>query len=197
MRKILLVLGERLSGKTSVCKNLFSRLNNLSLRPYALVEENERDGAGIPVKLFLHELNSGAISPLGARTSRREGGPPASPEGRYGPFEFLEKAFDEAGDRLQSAWRGGFSPIILDEVGPLEIPALAGFWKWLAWALSRENYLLVVSMRPGLADSFLDLVDSSIPDAGNIETRSFSLAGLNQEKMLQALSKEILLHCHG
>ena len=187
MKKILFVLGDKLSGKTSVCKSLFSRLTDLSLKPYALVEENERDEAGIPVKLFLHELNSGAISPLGARTS----------QGKYGPFEFREKAFDEAEGRLRSAWHEGFSPIILDEVGPLEIPALAGFWKWLAWALSQENYLLVVSMRPGLIGTFLDLVDSSVPDAGNIEIRSFSLAELNQEKMLRALSKEILLHCHG
>ena len=197
MRKILLVLGDMLSGKTSLCKNLFTHLTDLSLKPYALVEENERDEAGIPVKLFLHELNSGAISPLGTRTARGSGSPPTSPKEKYGPFEFREKAFEEAGDRLQSAWREGFSPIILDEVGPLEIPARAGFWQWLVWVLSREDCLLVVSMRPGLAGAFLDLVDSTIPDAGNIGIRGFSLARQNREKTLRALSDEILLHCHG
>lgn len=203
MRKIVFILGDMLSGKTSTCKSLYSRLNDLSMKPYALVEESERNNAGIPMKLSLHELNSGRIFLLGTRDPPDElaredpGEPPLAPsKENYGPFKFSAEVFEEAEYRLESAWHDGFCPIILDEVGPLEVLVQAGFWKWLALALSREHCFLVVTMRPGLIGIFMDLMNANIPDARKIAARSFSLVALNPEKMLEALSKEILRHCH-
>jgi len=204
MRKILFILGDMRSGKTSTCKSLFSRLTDLSLKPYALVEENERDDAGIPVKLFLHELNSGRISLLGTRDPPGED-PRENPADQslapakegYGPFDFSAEAFGEAVYGLEAAWCDGFSPIILDEVGPLEVLGHAGFREWLLRALSREHCFLVISMRPGLVGAFMDLMDANIPDARDIDAGSFSLEELDPEKMLDALSKVILRHCHG
>ena len=217
MRKILLVLGDMLSGKTSLCKSLFSRLTALSLKPYAIVEENERDDLGIPVKLFLHELNTGKISLLGTREASRHQAPTeaskytkstlpkslqasspliACARENYGPFKFSAEVFVEAASRLTSAWNDGFSPIILDEVGPLELLERAGFREWLIWALSQKDCFLVISMRPGLKSSFMDLIDANTLDAQGLAIKSFSFAELNDEKMLEALSKEILRHCH-
>jgi len=189
MRKIWLIIGDMRSGKTSLCKSLYLRLNDLSLKPYALVEENERDDRGIPTRLILHELTSGRKALLGTRK--------ASAQEKYDPFQFSREAFKEAAIGLTSALHDGFSPVILDEVGPLEVLRHDGFWNWLLWALGQKNCLLVISIRPGLENAFIELVRSVFLGTSSIDIKSFSLAELDAKKMLAGLSKEILQYCLG
>jgi hypothetical protein len=184
MRKIWLIIGDRLSGKTSLCKSLYTRFIDLSLKPYAIVEENERDDRGIPIRLILHELTTGQKTMLGTRM--------ASTQEDYGPFSFAEGAFGEAAQGLTTALRDGFSPIILDEVGPLEVLGHGGFWNWLSWAIGQENCFLVISIRPGLESAFIELVNSVSLAASGIDIKKFYLGTRTQKKILADLSKEML-----
>lgn len=147
MIRLLLVEGERGSGKTSALREAARLARTAGLRVAGLLTEQERDEAGMPLQSRLVDL-AGGESRLLALRGGKLGGPSWPPAGRgpagLAPFSFSEEAFAWGLARLEAALdaaqaeAGGLGGeeaplrlLILDEVGPVELELGLGFAPFL------------------------------------------------------------------
>ncbi len=157
MRELVLVTGSMRAGKTSLCKALFRILRQKTARPFGIIEENRRDDRGIPLVIDLLDLATGESIAFASRKAVPEGlsQERASPGNGYPPFAFRAEAFAWAMDRLKAAIEGGCGPVILDEIGALEIRQGGGFLKVAVWAMDHGESPLVLTLRPEFEESLL------------------------------------------
>lgn len=190
MRNLILIFGSMRSGKTSLCKALFHILQQKSARPFGIIEENQRDGRGIPLVINLRDLAKDESMALASRKPLPDGDIPdgASPGEEYPPFNFNEEAFSWAMDRLKDAIAKGCGPVILDEIGALEIRQGGGFLKAVVWAMDHGDAPLVLTLRPELEESLLERL-SSMTATGPV--KRFQTGDVDAETMASAIADDI------
>lgn len=177
MRKLILVTGPMRAGKTSLCKALFSILEQKCTRPFAIIEENQRDGQGIPHTIVLRDLGGDESMPLASRKPL--------PSAGYPPFDFCPEAFAWAMDRLKTAIEQGCGPVILDEIGALETRQGGGFLMAAAWAMDHGKEPLVMTIRPERVDSLLERL-SSMTEIGF--KQCYQLGDIDPEKLASVIA---------
>jgi hypothetical protein len=191
MRGVTLILGGMRSGKTLFCEKLYREFSDRGAPAYALIEENERDQAGVPVRLWFREPTTEARWDLGERlpsegrgTGHGTGGDRDVLSGPrdYPPFRFSPSAFAIAASRLEAAFRGGKCPLIVDELGSLEMREDAGLWPWLSSALREPNFSFFLSMRPELEATFLGRSESLGLNARVYSLETLRLDGLEKRE---------------
>jgi hypothetical protein len=217
MRELILVTGSMRAGKTSFCKALFQILDQKLTRPFAIIEENLRDGRGIPLSIVLHDLSAKEETPLASRKpapapSSGESALGESPGGvspggvsssgaslsgaslsgaslsaDYPPFDFRPEAFTWAEDRLREAVEQGCGPVILDETGALEAKRGGGFLMAAAWAMGHGEGSLILTLRPEFAGSLLERL-SSITETGSV--KRFQLGEVEPDKLASAIADD-------
>ncbi|MHB0896971.1 MAG: nucleoside-triphosphatase [Spirochaetales bacterium] len=187
MRKLMIITGPMRSGKTRFCRELFSILRQDSLSPFSITEENARDAAGIPISLSLRDEETGETMALG---SRAEG--PALPGRPYGAFHFSGEAFAWADARVRAAVARGCGPVMLDEIGPLEVREGGGFSGTLEWVIENGECPLLLTLRPELEQAFLakrsSLWRSNLAGIYPLSATSFN-------RMLKVVSSDVSRHC--
>ena len=187
MRRLMIITGPMRSGKTRFCRELFRILRQDSLSPFSITEENARDAAGIPISLSLRDEETGETMALG---SRADG--PALPGRPYGAFRFSGEAFAWADAKVRAAVARGCGPIIIDEIGPLEVNEGGGFSGTLEWAAENGDCPLLLTLRPELEDAFLakcsPLWKSNLAGVYPLSATAFS-------RTLEAVSGDVFRHC--
>jgi nucleoside-triphosphatase THEP1 len=119
--RILIVTGERNSGKTFFCQNLFYALQELGVECAGCLEISSRDSRGVPYSISLIDLLSSVEYPAAYR----------SPETQE-PFHFFSEAFAHIQESVLTYKRQEFQHsfaqtmnrrkiYIIDEIGPLEL----------------------------------------------------------------------------
>lgn len=187
MRQLILLAGPMRSGKTTFCKALFPLIARESHSAFAIVEENQRDAEGIPVSLSLRNLGTGETFYLGSRGQEpREFGKP------YPPFTFSAEAFSWAESNLMKAVGECDCPVLIDEIGPLEVRGGGGFFRMVEWAIENGTCPLLVTIRPDLVEAFIDRLSSS---SGMPEHKRFSISSLSFDRTLRSVFNEVFRHC--
>lgn len=124
----------------------------------------------------LVELGTGRRRPY----LRRRG-----PEGatRVGPYVFVPETLERAREIIRGA--GASAPLVVDEVGPLELEG-GGLWPALRVALGRDGLALLLVVREGLVEGLatrlaparLTVVDVRRPDVDErLERHLFGTGG--------------------
>jgi nucleoside-triphosphatase THEP1 len=147
MRTLYLVSAPRGFGKTSFCEALHANLTHFGLFPCSIVEKSERNAQGIPFCIELKNLETGERMVFAKRKA-------ADNAGAYPSFLFDDSAFAWAGLKLTEAIAEARKPIILDEVGPLEIEYSKGFAPIVLELLNTFEGPLVLTIRPSLLEKF-------------------------------------------
>jgi hypothetical protein len=215
MSDLILVHGAMRSGKTTFCRNLHARFERAYLertwpdRPFAVIEENERDADGLPVLLRFNRLGpvpegEAASMELGQRL-------PGSCQGGRRGFSFRAEAFGRVRAQLSGALAQGCNPVILDEIGRLEAQEGKGLFDCLSLltdtARGRGDLLTVLSMREeyaapllgrlGIGDSahILRIDAGSDPEAlaEKLMARMHALLSIDSSAAGQEL--HCMLHC--
>ncbi|MGB4586834.1 MAG: nucleoside-triphosphatase [Rectinemataceae bacterium] len=181
MRNLILVTGSMRTGKTSLCKALFSILEKKSACPFAIIEENRRDERGIPLTIVLHDLGRKELLHFASRT--------ASQGDDYLPFNFNPEAFVWVLDKLKEAIAQGCGPVILDEIGALEAKRGGGFLMDAVWAMDHGEGSLVLTLRPELEENLLERL-SSMTKIGPVER--FRLGSTDPEKLALTVADYVL-----
>lgn len=198
MRELILVTGSMRAGKTSFCKALFQILEQKLTRPFAIIEENLRDGRGIPLSIVLHDLGRDEREPLASRIptpyphagERVLGASPggASPGADYPPFDFRPEAFDWAEERLRKAIEQGCGPVILDEIGALEAKRGGGFLAAAAWAMDHGEGSLILTLRSEFEGSLIERL-SSMTETGSV--KRFQLGEVEPDNLASAVADDV------
>lgn len=174
MPDLILVHGAMRSGKTTFCRNLHAQFERAYLegtwptRPFAVIEENERDADGVP--FILRFIRLGPV-PEGEAASMELGHRlPGSLQGARRGFSFREEAFSWLRAQLSGALAKGCNPVILDEIGRLEALEGKGLSGCLSLlfeaAVTRRDLLTVLSVREEYAAPLLGRL--GIGDGGDI-----------------------------
>lgn len=187
MRKLMIITGPMRSGKTRLCQELFIILKQDSLSPFSITEENIRDAAGIPISLSLRDEETRETMALG---SREEG--PALPGRPYGAFRFSSEAFAWADARVRAAVARGCGPVIIDEIGPLEVHEEKGFFGTLEWVAENGSSPLLITIRPELEEAFLA---KRSPQWRDKLAGMYPLTATSFSRTLEALSGDVFRHC--
>lgn len=120
-----LLVGEIGSGKTTVCQRVVELARKHGLRPAGILSRPTRDRSGRKRSLVAVDLWTGR-SRLLASLDRRLS------DLCRGPYSFDPATFDWANQAVLVALQGAPDLILLDEIGPLELVAGAGFASLLA-----------------------------------------------------------------
>ena len=187
MRELILLAGSMRAGKTSFCKALFQTLKAKSPFPFAIVEESLRDPQGIPLTILLRDLGQGDEIPLAVRQQPR-----SDISKPYPPFSFSSEAFRWAESRVREAVRKGCGPVILDEMGPLEINEESGFFGIASWLLRNGDYPLLVTVRPSLEQVLTDKLRAA---SGIFPMKRFEIGKALLGPTLDTLRVEMFRHC--
>ncbi len=186
MAFLAVISGPLASGKTGVCVRLHHRLGAAGYQPSGIVQENSRNETGFPVGIRFRHLSSGAAW---AWTERDPGRTPPA------PFDFPDEPLARAVECLSRDAEEGFRPLILDEIGLLELVERKGFIEWLLDYLRREDAFLVASLRAGREEALNRLLGekSLFADAPRLEV--FSVTRESRETCLDSLYNWVLRHC--
>lgn len=140
---LLLLTGTTGAGKSTVCLRLAALCREQGHTPAGIVTQS--DGP----RRYLLDLASGEQQLLAA-----DGEALAGP--RWGRFSFCQEALDWGNEAVRRAVEGPADLVLLDEVGPLELIAGAGFLPALERLLGSEKAGLIV-VRPALLESLRTL----------------------------------------
>jgi nucleoside-triphosphatase THEP1 len=156
---VVLVSGGMASGKTSFCRSLASQCALRGHPAAGIVQDSVRGPDGLPMELYIRDLESGESRVLAMRKPPSQGVPPQ-------PFDFSEETLDWALGILFAALDDGGAPIIIDEVGPLELRNGRGLRPALdRAALSLRSAgldsPLIVTVRQSLEAELLELFGSA------------------------------------
>ncbi len=186
MAFLAVISGPLASGKTGVCLRLHHRLSEAGYLSSGIVQENSRNGTGFPVSIRFRHLSSGAVW---AWTERDPGQlPPA-------PFDFPDAPLARAAECLSRDAEEGFRPLILDEIGLLELGEKKGFIEWLSEYLRGENAFLVASLRAGREDALIRLLGEKGLHTDALCHEVFRVTKESRETCLDSLYNWVLRHC--
>ena len=186
MAFLAIISGPLGSGKTGICRRLYQRLREAGYPASGIVEETSRNERGIPVGIGFRHLSTGEGWAWTERNSR-EDPPPA--------FDFPEAPLARAVEHLSQDAGAGLRPLILDEVGLLEIRDGKGFGGWLSGYLRRKDAFLIVSVRTGREDAFLEFLGSLGVPQKTLVIGTARLTGESRETCLDSAYNWVLRHC--
>lgn len=186
MASLALITGLIGSGKTTICSSLYGILLDSGYPVSGLVQKTERNEYGFPTRIGFHDLSTGKYWPW----AERESGFPTPP-----PFVFPEQPLALAIACLSRAAEEGKRPIILDEIGLLEIESGIGFLGWVLGYLGRDDACLIASLRKGRAESFLKIIADASPRGKQLESSVFGIEGENGDSYLRSALDWTLRHC--
>jgi hypothetical protein len=148
------------------------------------LQKSERDPQGLPQRLYAVALGSGETRLLAEREGAK-------------PFVFDAAVFAWMDSLLRSALTNDGSPLIMDEVGPLEILEGKGLWAPLD-ALLRGEYRhpLILSVRPSLLSRLADFLTARA--GGRYKIRIIEIGAMKDaEDLVESIADEIFCHCQG
>lgn len=153
--RVLLLTGDRGSGKSTLCERLAGEARRLGVSaggaacPAVFGPEGEKIGCRI------RDLASGEERELGS-TIRDLGG------SRWKGWSFSDEGFEAANRAVRSALESGLRLVVLDEIGPVELRLGAGLepsLRFLDGLLARDRgrlcpaeTIVVLVVRPELAE---------------------------------------------
>lgn len=178
MDKIVLLTGERETGKTHLCKRVVEEAQRRGfsctgvLSP-GLFESREKVG------ISLVDVASGEARPLATADEVRHGV-------RWGRYRFVPSSLAWGGGLLATATPCDL--LVVDELGPLELETGQGLVKALDVLAQGGFYLALVVVRPALLDDLLGrlkvnqpvILEVTLSNRDQLPTRIVSL--LEKEK---------------
>jgi nucleoside-triphosphatase THEP1 len=186
MASLALITGPIGSGKTTICSSLYVRLRDAGYLVSGLIQETRRNENGLPIRIDFRALSTGKSWPW---TERKSGDPCPS------PFMFPEQPLQEALACLSQAEAENRYPLILDEIGLLEIERGIGFLKWVESYLEHENSFLIASLRNGREKCFLEIIADKASHGKPLQASVFEIEGKNREACLNSALNWTLRHC--
>jgi len=182
--RILIITGERNSGKTFLCQNLFSALQELDVECAGCLETSSRDSRGVPYRIFLYDLRSGVEYSAAYR----------SPESKE-PFHFSPEAFARIRESVLAYKKPEFQyslvhtmyrreMYIIDEIGPLELLQNKGHTTLCETILAAYSAAdcVVLTVRPRLVLNLKEFI-SRYNSAKNLEI--LNINRLSHERALR------------
>lgn len=176
--RLILVSGERGSGKTTALWQAARLVTDRKGRCAGILCRSERTPEGLPYRITASSLESGETRALAER------GP-----GARIPFNFEMETFDWADSVLRQAAQRTDTTLFLDEVGPLEIDRSEGFHPFLEWYLERGRGCLAVAIRPSLLSRFRDIVMAS--GSGIWTMTDIIIQAENRDKVPQMIAESL------
>lgn len=186
MAFLALISGPMASGKTVVCTRLYKKLIEAGYPASGIVQETLRNKTGLPVSISFRHLSSGDLWQWTERDPARS--PPV-------PFDFPEEPLVAAIDRLARDNTAGCFPIILDEIGLLEIRDGKGFLTWLLDYLRQPDSCLVASLRAGREEGLLEFLDKAGLHRECLVIKVFQVEEKNRESCFASVSNWVFRHC--
>jgi len=186
MAFLALIAGPIGSGKTTICSSLYDSLLSSGYPVSGLIQETERNENGLPIRIGFRDLATRKSWPW----TERQSSFPIPP-----PFVFPEQPLQKAIARLSEAAAEGRRPLILDEIGLLEIESEKGFLAWVREYLSHEDSFLIASVRKGREESLLNILVDKAPERKSLEAGVFEIEGKNRDACLDSALKWTLRHC--
>ncbi|TXT48685.1 MAG: hypothetical protein FD137_927 [Spirochaetes bacterium] len=135
----------------------------------------------MPQKLYAVALNTGEKRLLAAREGSR-------------PFIFDQSVFNWMDEYLRNALKYNVSPLLVDEVGPLEILEGKGLWAPLDILLKEYGQPIILSVRPSLLSPLADLLAARTGERHKF--RVIDVAAIKEAKeAAENIAEEIFCHC--
>jgi nucleoside-triphosphatase THEP1 len=147
------------------------------------LQKSERDTQGLPQKLYAAALGSGETRLLAERKGSQ-------------PFVFDAAVFAWMDNIFRSALKSDAFPLLVDEVGPMEILEGKGLWAPLDALLREYRHPLIISVRPSLLSRLADLAATKAGERSKI--RIIEIGAMKDAKDLaESIADEIFCHCQG
>jgi len=158
---ILVILGPRAAGKTSLCMSVFHAAQTHDFICQGCIEISERGDDMVPYRVQLLDLASGDIFLAAERPRDR----------RDIPFEFYSESFARVRKnfilfhsltckRVDATSVQPKRLCIIDEIGPLELEQNTGHFELLKLALDSESFdALVLTVRSALRESLINFLE--------------------------------------
>ena len=121
---VILLSGDRGSGKTTACGRLAEELVARGFRAAGVLCPSIRDDSGVPLEINVKNIADGTVRLFAARGCDL-GGPFWPPGG--GGFGFSAAAIAWALGVVRAGMNEGADLVVIDEIGPLELTAGQGF----------------------------------------------------------------------
>ncbi len=184
-RRIVIVGGERGSGKSFACASAVRLLAGRGIRCRGILCDTERDRGGIPMLVVARDLESDACRTLARRIVGKPQGsadlfrasdaggdvrgmsPGAAAGTPVAPFRFDEGTFAWANGILRRAAEKNEGPVFLDEVGPVEMEGGTGYYPFMRWYRHHGCCPLAIVARSSLLRS-IELWLAESGDGGEI-----------------------------
>lgn len=153
---VVILVGERGLGKTSLCRAIAASLEGLGIGVGGILSPSGRDAAGMPREVWAEDLARGERRMLASRNSDLGGpswpGPTAGVPDRP-PISFSDECFSWAIAVLHREFEEARGLVIVDEIGPLELLRGGGFLPFLEHAAGNPaGASLLLTVRPSLAE---------------------------------------------
>ena len=157
---VILLSGDRGSGKTTACGRLAEELVARGFRAAGVLCPSIRDDSGVPLEINVKNIADGTVRLFAAR-GRDLGGPFWPPGG--GGFGFSAAAIEWALGVVRAGMNERADIVVIDEIGPLELTAGQGFLPAIDYLrslrdarhgsdfASRVAPAVLLTIRPGLA----------------------------------------------
>lgn len=142
--RIIGLVGERGSGKTSLILDLLQNLQNQDLQIAGIISPGIFEGDR-KIAIEMIELKSRQGRLLAVLRNENETGV------QFGDWSFFEETLNWANQRLQAI--SSCDILILDEIGPLELDFNQGLQQGLNKMVAGEYKLGLVSLRPKCTES--------------------------------------------
>ena len=175
---LILLTGERGSGKSTVCSTLRDFVAGRGLGCGGFLTRRDFDDAGTTCGLSIENVATGEGHRLAA-TRENLGGP------RIGPFS-MDAAMLALGVQLaRSAFDANLDLVFLDEIGPLELAQGLGFAPAIPLVARHPRVAVILVVRPALVEA---AAGQLAPRVGRVEivTRE------NRDLLPRRLGEEIL-----
>ncbi len=186
MAFLAIISGTIASGKTGVCVGLYHRLREAGYASSGIIEETSRNKTGLPVSIRFRHLSTETVW---AWTERN---PDQIPQA---PFDFPEAPLARAVECLSRDAAAGSRPLLLDEVGLLEIREGKGFGEWLIDYLRREDAFLIVSVRAGREDALFKILGGAGIHDDALSPEVFRITEESRKTCLDSVYNWVLRHC--
>jgi nucleoside-triphosphatase THEP1 len=142
---LILLTGERGSGKSTVCSTVRDFVARRGVHCGGFLTHRNLDDTGTTCGLSLEEVATGASHRLAA-TRENLGGP------RIGPFS-MDAAMLALGVQLaRSAFEANLDLVFLDEIGPLELAQGLGFASAIPLVARHPRVAVILTVRPTLVE---------------------------------------------
>lgn len=181
---IVLVSGRRGSGKTTFCRHLVRDLAGRGFHPGGILGTGIFDDDGRKTGVYAESAVTGERRVL-AEIRDPAAGTGGNGDRRIGRYSFFDGTFQWAVGVLRKDIREDRRPVIIDEIGPLEIEKHGGYYPVLAECRENPPTFLVAVVRPELIPAVRGLFVSEKSPVYNLDDLG---SGFIRTQILELLS---------